>query len=459
MPLGRGKGRKGGKGVRRPGGKGFFFAGMTETEQYCRACIDDLDAWSLQEVISESDVLLGLAGELKMVTAEDLIARFQRWCDKPHQKLANVLAFCVVAAVEQHKQKNLVAAHQALISAFKAFNQLLSDVTVEQCARPSWLVGIMSTLMPQLREVALLCERAEGKRGKRMDEVASQFQTTLNKCGSDKQAATIEQSKKLALVTICNNLAKTAFYTNNMGIVKPALLLLSREVKIFKTTHQVDFLDKYIPMGQRVAHNYFYGRIQMLDQSFQAAEEVLQEAFVNCHRTYKDNKVRILVFLITVKLIQGKFPSEKLLLKYGVLGRLFQPLVDACMEGNVAQFDAAMEENATTFAKLGIYVMLHRARLVAFLTLIRRTYVALYLLKPEDDVFRSRIKVQTFADAYQAVNGQSIDLDELECLLVYLISDGHIKGYISRQHRTVVLDRRANPFPQCAACDWMPKKT
>lgn len=127
------------------------------------------------------------------------------------------------------------------------------------------------------------------------------------------------------------------------------------------------------------------------------------------------------------------------------------------MTGKVAQFDEAMEENATTFAKLGIYVMLHRARTVAFLSLLRRTHEALHLNKPDDETNnnRTRIKVQMLADAYQEVNdGQPIDLDELECVLVYLIANGHVKGYISRQHRTVVLDKRNNPFPTCPIPKW-----
>lgn len=184
---------------------------------------------------------------------------------------------------------------------------------------------------------------------------------------------------------------------------------------------------------------------------------MLQSAFEACHKDYKENKMRILIFLITVKLIQGKFPSKRLLAKYTGLRGLFQPLVDACLTGKVSQFDEAMEENATTFAKLGIYVMLHRARTVAFLSLLRRTHEALYLNKPDDaqDNARTRIKVSLIADAYQEINdGQAIDLDELECVLVYLIANGHVKGYISRQHRTVVLDKRNNPFPTCPIPAW-----
>eukprot|EP00662_Eupelagonemidae_sp_cell21_P012914 gene12914-49792_t len=70
--------------------------------------------------------------------------------------------------------------------------------------------------------------------------------------------------------------------------------------------------------------------------------------------------------------------------------------------------------------------MLHRARTVAFLSLLRRTHEALHLNKPDDDNNRTRIKVQMLADAYQEVNdGQPINLDELECVLVYLIANGH----------------------------------
>ena len=50
------------------------------------------------------------------------------------------------------------------------------------------------------------------------------------------------------------------------------------------------------------------------------------------------------------------------------------------------------------------------------------------ILKPGDDTFRSRIKIQTLVEVYESVsNGGTIDPEEVECAVVCLIANGHIK--------------------------------
>ena len=50
---------------------------------------------------------------------------------------------------------------------------------------------------------------------------------------------------------------------------------------------------------------------------------------------------------------------------------------------------------------------------------------------------------------------EELDLDELQCLLANLIANNLVKGYISHEHRILVLSKDAfpdaNPVPQMAA--------
>ena len=40
-----------------------------------------------------------------------------------------------------------------------------------------------------------------------------------------------------------------------------------------------------------------------------------------------------------------------------------------------------------------------------------------------------------------------VDRDEVECFLANMIYKGYMKGYISREHATVVLSRKNDAFP------------
>eukprot|EP01064_Diplonema_japonicum_P033722 TRINITY_DN672_c2_g1_i1.p1 TRINITY_DN672_c2_g1~~TRINITY_DN672_c2_g1_i1.p1 ORF type:complete len:480 (+),score=99.33 TRINITY_DN672_c2_g1_i1:49-1440(+) len=377
-------------------------------------------------------------------SAEELAGKLSPWCIGPHKKIAALVGCFTQGVVESNH--DIAKAHNLMLTAVKNLNQYLGDCSSDNCEKPSWMVEMLGPILNRTRRIAYLYEQQEGKRGKRMDEVTSALQTSLSKLGSDR-TPNIADSKKRGMVTLCNNLSKAAFHTNNMGVIKPSMQMLSREIEKSSKDGTKSPLD-LTTQGQRVTHLFYSGRVSMLEQRFNEAEEDLKAAFKLCHTSYRKNQIRILVFLVTVKLVQGKFPSSELLAEYG-LTAIFQPLVEAIQVGNTHQFDKAIEDNASFFAKLGIYVILHRARMMCFLNLTRRVHYCLVSLKPGDATFSSRVKMAQLTAAYEtANNGKTISPDEIECALVCLIANGQIKGYISRQHQTVVLSK-GNPFPGC----------
>eukprot|EP01060_Flectonema_neradi_P000067 TRINITY_DN1005_c0_g1_i1.p1 TRINITY_DN1005_c0_g1~~TRINITY_DN1005_c0_g1_i1.p1 ORF type:complete len:448 (+),score=68.61 TRINITY_DN1005_c0_g1_i1:69-1346(+) len=351
-----------------------------------------------------------------------------------HRKLALTIGHYTHSILESER-KQFKSAHKSVRSSINSLNQYLADCP------DAWMVPLIGPILSRARQIALSCE---GEREKCLDEAAQSFLQTLNRVGSDKSA--FVSSKRLGMVTVCNNISKVAFYTNNMGVAKSALQMLTR----LQTTDKISILD-VIPNGEKVTHLFYNGRLQMLDQRFPEAESLLSDAFLSCPDSakYRNNKTRILVFLLTVKLVQGKYPSPALLRSYK-LAATFQGLISAMQTGDVSKFDSVMASRASFFAKLGIYVILHRARLVCFQTLVRRTHHTMSLLKPDDDNFRSRIKIQVLVDVYKSIsNGKGIDSEEVECALVCLIANGQIKGYISREHGILVLLKKGTPFPNC----------
>jgi hypothetical protein len=56
--------------------------------------------------------------------------------------------------------------------------------------------------------------------------------------------------------------------------------------------------------------------LALYENDFITAEKKLNYALKACHKSAYDNKRRILVFLIPIKIFLGKFPSKDLLEKY-----------------------------------------------------------------------------------------------------------------------------------------------
>ena len=264
---------------------------------------------------------------------QSLAIQFQ---DSEHKKLAAMLGHYTHGVLEC-ENRQYISAHKKIRSAISALNQYLADCP------DAWMVPMIGPIFSRARRVALACD---GQREKCLDEIAQSFLQTLNRVGSDKSP--FISSKRLGMVTVCNNISKIAFYSNNMGVAKSALQMLTR----LQMTDKISILD-VIPNGERVTHLFYNGRLQMLDQRFSEAETNLAEAFSLCPNSarYHNNKTRILVFLTTVKLVQGKYPTPSLLKKYR-LTATFQEIITAMQTGDVSKFDNVMASFASFFAKL-----------------------------------------------------------------------------------------------------------
>ncbi|KAJ9467358.1 Protein CSN12-like protein [Diplonema papillatum] len=379
--------------------------------------------------------------ETGATSVETLAAKLSGWCQGEHRKLGSVLACCSFA-MQEFDQNRLTSAHSAMQSAVSNFSGYLDDASPGRCEHPAWMLPMLSPLSSRARRIAMAWEGPQ--RSVRMDEVAAVLRKVFTQLASDR-ASSLETSKKLGMITICNELSRIAFCTNNMGVLKSVMGMLASQNEKVKKEFGVSLLEA-VPVAERVTHKYYSGRFDMLEQKFQDAEQALSEAFACCNTSYHKNMIRILIFLVTVKLVQGKFPAGPLLEDYG-LTSIFQPITDAMKNCNVAQFDQAMEQNASLFAKLGIYVILHRARIVCFLTLIRRVHKALCLIEPNDPNFQTRIKQWMLTEALVLANeGAEVNPEEIECAVVCLIAGGQVKGYISRSLKTVVLSKKMQ-FP------------
>ncbi|CAH1173774.1 unnamed protein product [Phaedon cochleariae] len=314
------------------------------------------------------------------------------------------------------------------LMAYNLQSQLIQSFTkiLQAQKDENWALPIMFTVCSDLR---LIAQRAEKQRvgasenpGEILEKAAECLMGCFRVCAADNRSAE-EDTKRIGMLGLVNQLFKVYFRINKLHLCKP--LIRAIESSPFKES---------FPLGQQVTYRYFVGRKAMYDSNYKAADEYLTYAFQNCHRTSRKNKRLILIYLVPIKMLLGYVPSRYVLEKYDVIQ--FWDLVQAVCQGNLRLFDELLEQHETFFIKCGIYLIVDKLKIVAYRNLFRKVYLILNT---------HQIPVESLQSALEYL-GQDVDLDETQCIVANLIYDGKIKGYISHQHRKVVVSKQ-NPFP------------
>ncbi|KAL2060037.1 hypothetical protein VTL71DRAFT_9859 [Oculimacula yallundae] len=171
-----------------------------------------------------------------------------------------------------------------------------------------------------------------------------------------------------------------------------------------------------------------------------------------CHKDSVRNKELILTYLIPCHLLTTHtLPSASLLAPYPHLQTLFLPLSRCIKKGDLSGFDAALVAGEDEFTKRRIYLTLERGRDIALRNLLRKVFLAGgFEDNPKDagapQVRRTRITVSEFGAAISLGSKETMDGDEVECLLSTMIYKNLMKGYIARERGIVVLSK-GGAFP------------
>lgn len=319
-------------------------------------------------------------------------------------------------------KQDFLEAYQAQSTLVQCFAKIMQSQKEE-----NWSLPIMYIIASDLRLVAQLAEKqrvgSTENPGEILEKAAECLMGCFRVCAADNRSAD-EDTKRIGMLGLVNQLFKVYFRINKLHLCKP--LIRAIESSQFK---------EIFPLGQQVTYRYFVGRKSMYDSNYKAADEYLTYAFENCHKTSRKNKKLILTYLVPVKMLLGYIPSRQVLEKYGIVDE-FWDLVKAVCQGNLKLFDELMDKHESFFITSGIYLIIDKLKIIAYRNLFRKVYLILNT---------HQIPVESLQRALESL-GQDADLDETECLVANLIYQGKIKGYISHQHRKVVVSKQ-NPFP------------
>jgi hypothetical protein len=134
----------------------------------------------------------------------------------------------------------------------------------------------------------------------------------------------------------------------------------------------------------------------------------------------------ILTYLIPCHLLTTHtLPTLTLLSPYPRLQKLFLPLSRCIKKGDLSGFDSALIAGEDEFVKRRIYLTLERGRDIALRNLLRKVFIAGGFEEAKDastpPVRRTRIPVTEFGTAISIGSKETMDSDEVECLLANMI--------------------------------------
>lgn len=293
----------------------------------------------------------------------------------------------------------------------------------------NWFLPICYRICADLR----LCARAADahpsqpippEQSSYYEQAASCIMECYRSCVADIRAS-VENSKRLSILNLTNQLFRIYFRINKLNLLKP----------LIRAIENCGALYENFSMADKVTYKYFTGRQAMFDSDFKSAESCLSFAFRNCYPDCEANKRLILIYLVPVKMFLGHMPTNALLVKNNLTE--FIDVAAAVKQGNLMKLEEALTKYEPFFIRFGIFLMLEKLKIITYRTLFKKVCAILNVYQVPLDSFLTALKFMQVED---------VDIDEVACIVANLIYQGKIKGYISHQHQKLVISKQ-NAFP------------
>lgn len=332
------------------------------------------------------------------------------------------LVLCHLKAVLAMNKNDILTMYNYQSSAVQCLAKILQMQKEE-----NWMLPVMNIMCLELRLSAIGVENSKSnknmKQGEIFEKCAECLMACFRVCAADNRSSE-EETKRWGMLALINQLLKVYFRINKLHLCKP--LIRAIESSPYKD---------HFALAQQITYKFFVGRKAMFDSDYKIADEYLTYAFEHCHIRCSKNKRLILTYLVPVKMLLGYMPKQSLLEKYNLME--FYELMESVRKGDLRSLEGVMAKHEVFFIDAGIYLIVEKLKLIAYRNLFKKVYLALNT---------HQIPVESLLIALQINGMEDINMDETECLLANLIFEGKIKGYISYQHKKLVISKQ-NPFP------------
>lgn len=414
------RGGRGGRGSGRVGygGGGQFFYGYAEDLKSCvRNCDGDTLASFFSLTRSPRQLLLEMGNR-----------NIENECWKVLGEMSDIAEVYILLL-----QGAVFLSQGNALDAYKQQTTLLTkfmDVMKEQDF--PWMMQTLHRIVEDTRTVAIEADKEVARTKGHSDndnlrDCERLLKLAFTFCVTDRKSIRDQESKKSGFLHIVVVLFKTYFQLNTLRLCKNIIKSITRPGFVGE--------EDCFAKSDLVTYKYYVGRLYMFEDNYAEAEAALSWSLRHCHARNPANKVRVLNYLVPVKLARGRLPTPALLRRYGLAH--FEGLVGALRRGDLRGFNRALDAHQALFIAHGTYLILEKLKVLVYRNLFKKIHLLLG---------KHQIQLAYFARALRWLE-VPMEMDEIECVLANLIYKGFLKGYISHTSKVLVLSKKGDAFP------------
>ncbi|KAI9840191.1 MAG: hypothetical protein M1837_001863 [Sclerophora amabilis] len=209
-----------------------------------------------------------------------------------------------------------------------------------------------------------------------VEGTAELLQRAFTTCLTDRTANTSgvdgngqPEGKKIGIYSFANLVLKLLFQCRKTRLAS----------QIFANVAQQSPHLSAFPASHRVTYLYYLGRFALSNNHFYRAQKALHAAYDQCHAQYHRQRYRILIYLVTVNIILGRLPSEKLVQRPEMIDLWvkFKPLCEAIKRGDLCSIRATLNgKDRDWFLNKGILLPLqNRCEILVWRSLARKAFL------------------------------------------------------------------------------------
>ena len=360
-------------------------------------------------------------------------------------------------------------------STARSNNSNTSGVKPSSTGSPGWDTVPLMTLIHMVQHAA---QNATSVDEEALNHIVRHWRKMLIYLQSADPNVPSEVSRRRGALAVVNGLLIMLFQHNNTHQCRVLLSSIETSEKAAETNHDstksVLQPAKHM-IAEVVKFRYYQGRMKLYEKKFSEAFESFQHAyrlsprFGTGNEAQQKNKLRVHFYWLVSGVCCGMMPPPELLEADNFSRQVFTPIITAIREGDPIAFSRAVDRSSLVLRKRGVYMLLQQVRILCYLYLMVRTQQALNHVGQDGSRISLELLVEVLVAQASSKNSSSgthpedddasspmakrlrfeqegITVDALALWVSRLIARGFVKGYLSCEHRIVVLSK-ASPFP------------
>ncbi|WFD44753.1 hypothetical protein MPSI1_003424 [Malassezia psittaci] len=344
---------------------------------------------------------------------------------------------------------NYVGQHQAQDysnSAYDAFVKVFSDATaLFSLPDTVWFIPCLKQLAKMLVTLAIQSDKkSESRTYTKTIDAAGRLSKCAGLAANDRTNSPGQETKRAAVLALANQSFRSYFRLNNTRLCETVLgsvqnaLLMNRKYAAASDSQETG--EEVYCMSERVTYRYYLGRIRLIQHRIQLAAQHLNWAFEHCPSGAYVNQRKILISLIPVQLILGKYATQSLLQTYDLLP-FFARLVEFQRVGYGYGVQLELEKHCDWLRTRGLYMILREKTILGLWRNLFRQCLR-WLPPPTSANAPPTLPLaQLVRPARLAWNDEKLELSDIECAAANLVDQGLIKAYILHSKGLVVLQK------------------